>query len=72
MGKLLGHSPLLECRLGFDLEKLQFDELMVGRNASKLCKDAACFLFAIVVDQPPWRVGHEDHADKEDDGRREL
>lgn len=70
--ELLGYSSLLERRLGFYLEELQFDELMVGRDASKLCKDAARFLLAIMVDQPPWRVGHEYHAYKEDDGRREL
>ena len=72
MGELLGHGPLLESRLGFDLEKFQLNEFMVNGNATKFCKNIARFLFAIVVNQPPWRVGHEDHADEENDSRREL
>lgn len=68
------HRPLLEHRLGLDLEELQFDGLVIKRSAlaTQFGNDAARLLLAAVVDKPTRRVRHEKHTDEQNDRRRQL
>lgn len=65
-------GPLLEERLGLDLEELELDGLVLGRGAAQLGQHAARLVLAAVVDEPPRREGHEDHAEEEDQRRHQL
>lgn len=72
MREVLAQRLLLEKRLSLDLRKLELNELVLLWQASELRKNALGFSLAVVVDEPTWREGHEDHAHTEKDSRNEL
>lgn len=66
MRELVRDSPLLEHRLCFDFQELELDQFMVLRHATKHGQYSACFVFTAMVHEPTRTVGHENHADEED------
>ena len=72
VGPLRGRRALLEHALGFDLEELELDELVVRREPAQGAEHVAGFGLAVVVDEPAGGEGHEQHADAEGDAGEEL
>ena len=70
--ELLCGGTLLEDALGLDLGVFDFNELVVLREATKIGKHTTALGFAVVVDKPTWREGHEDHTNAEKYGWSEL
>ena len=66
MGELLSDSPLFEHRLRFDFQELELDQLMILRHTAKHGQYSAGLVFTAMVHKPPRTVGHEKHADEED------
>jgi hypothetical protein len=70
--EVLGDAALLEEGLGLDLEELELDEFVIGREVAEVGEDGPGLLLAAVVEEPAGGEGHPDHADEEDDGRDNL
>lgn len=66
MGELFRDSPLLEHRLRFDFQELELDQFMVLRHATEHGQYFAGLVFTAMVHEPPRTVGHEKHADEQD------
>ena len=65
-------SPFLENGLRPDLKKLEFDELVINRHGTEFGQSLPGFLWSVMVDKPPRRERHEDHANEKNQGRRKL
>lgn len=65
-GELLRGRPLLEQRLGLDLEKLELDQLVVLGQVAQGSQVPAGLVLAAVGHQPARGEGHEGHAGEED------
>lgn len=72
VGELLGNASLFKQRLCLDFKELQLNELVVDRKASESRQDLLGLLFAVVVDEPTGREGHEDHASQETETGEDL
>ena len=52
VGPFLRDTPLLEGRLGFDLEEFEFDEFVVFAKVAEVGEHLAGFLLAAVMEEP--------------------
>jgi len=72
MREVLSDCALLEHGLSPDLHEFELDELVVRRQPAKASQRLASFGLAVVVNEPPRRERHEQHANAEDDRRSQL
>lgn len=70
--EVLGDAALLEEGLRLDLEELELDKFVIGREVAEVGEDGPGLLLAAVMEEPSRGEGHPDHADEEDDGGDDL